>query len=316
MLTVAPLPLVDNIPSRIPLKTFIRYPFHTYTTLMTVLSISTDLNSQIHKKAHHISAFVQSEADKFVAQDEHFSLIHNAVHKILEINHFVKIKNIGFLRNKVVFESFIKLFGYFYGVVEYTGIKLDCPYTGCNYSSLLLHTDDAIDLNNPKYTFIQVLAEDPNGDAFGWNGVVKIDEVFEHLAVHDHVLLDKLFNHKFPLLSYGISAYSDDRDELIIREPIFSYHKEILKVRFDLSRIKYFYFKKNLQMPKEEKMIIEKFLSACHQFRKRYYLSKGDILIVDNHRTLHDREETTIELNQDGSLTSREIFVSFAYEKD
>lgn len=283
---------------------------------MTILSISSDLNAKIYTKSQHISAFVQHEADKFVAQDEHFSLIYSSAHKILEKNCFVVIKNIGFCRNKEVFECFIKLFGRFYGVVEYTGIKLDCPYTGCNYSSLVLHTDDAIDLNNPKYTFIQVLAEDPSGDTFGWNGVVKIDAVFEYLSVYDHSLLDKLFNHYFPMLSFGISAYSDNRDELIIKAPILSYYKDILKVRFDLSRIKHFYFKKNLQMPEEEKAIIEKFLSVCYRFRKRYYLSKGDILIVDNHRTLHDREETTIELNQDGSLNSREIFVSFAYEKD
>lgn len=283
---------------------------------MTILSISSDLNSQIHKKALHISAFVQPEIDKFVSQDEHFSLVHNSVHKILEKNCFVVIKNIGFCRNSKVFESFVKLFGRFYGVVEYAGIKLDCPYTGCNYSSLALHTDDAIDLNNPKYTFIQVLTEDPNGDTFAWNGIVKIDKIFEYLSVYDQSLLDKLFYHPFPMLSFGISAYSDNREELIIREPILSRDKGTLKVRFDLSRIKHFYFKKNLQMPEDEKAIIENFLSVCHQFRNRYYLAKGDILIVDNHRTLHDREETTIELNQDGSLNSREIFVSFAYEKD
>jgi alpha-ketoglutarate-dependent taurine dioxygenase len=68
-------------------------------------------------------------------------------------------------------------------------------------------------------------------------------------------------------------------------------------------------------MPEEEKIILDKFLMICQKFRKRYYLSKGDILIVDNHRTLHDREETTIELDEKGNLISREIFVSFAYEK-
>lgn len=283
---------------------------------MTVLSISHQLQTQIATKTERISVFVQSEIDEFIQQDEHFSLIHRSAEKILDKNCFVAIKNIGFCRNKLIFEAFIKLFGRFYGVVEYTGIKLDCNYTGCSYNALTLHNDDAIDLNNPKYTFIQVLSEDPNGNAFGWNGVVKIDDVFEYLSIHDKELLDKLFNYPFPMLSFGVSAYSDSREEIILKQPIFTYHNDKIRVRFDLSRIKYFYFKKEIQMPDEEKLILDKFLTVCQQFRKRYYLSKGDILIVDNHRTLHDREETTIELDVQGDLISREIFVSFAYEKE
>jgi hypothetical protein len=283
---------------------------------MAILSISHALNTEINKKAHHISAFPQLEVDKFVSQDEHFSLIRSSAIKILKKDHFIVIKNLGFCRNKVVFESFVKLFGRFYGVVEYTGIKLDCPYTGCNYSPLALHTDDAIDINNPKYTFIQVLNEDPNGNEFGWNGIVKIDEVFEYLSICDKSLLDTLLSHKFPMFSVGISAYSNNKEEIIIKEPILSYDNKTLRVRFDLSRIKYFYFKKNLQMPEEENKIIEKFLSICERFRKRYYLEQSDMLIIDNHKTMHDREETTIELNLDGTLNTREIFVSFAYEKD
>lgn len=283
---------------------------------MTILSISNELQKQIAIKSDHISVFVQSEIDDFLQQDDQFLLIYRSAEKILNKNCFVAIKNIGFCRNKAVFEAFIKLFGRFYGVVEYTGIKIDCNYTGCSYNALTLHNDDAVDLNNPKYTFIQVLSEDPNGDTFGWNGVVKIDDIFEYLSIHDKELLDKLFNYPFPMLSFGVSAYSNNREEIILKEPIFTYHNEKLRVRFDLSRIKHFYFKKEIQMPDEEKLILDKFLTICQKFRKRYYLSKGDILIVDNHRTLHDREETTIELDERGNLISREIFVSFTYEKE
>jgi len=291
----------------------VRYPF--FLLKMAILSISNKLNAQIASLANRISVFVQPEIDAFIQQDKHFLLIYQSAEKILGNNCFVCIRNIGFNRNKAILEAFIKLFGRFYGVVEYTGIKVDCVYTGCNYNSLTLHNDDAIDLNNPKYTFIQVLSEDPNGSAFGWNGVVRIDDVFEYLSLHDKDLLDELFSHRFPMLSYGISAYSGSCEEIVLQEPIFTYHNDKLKVRFDLSRIKHFYFKKEIKMPDEEKLILDKFLSICQQLRKHYYLCSGDILIVDNHRTLHDREETTIELDEDGSLISREIFVSFAYEK-
>ena len=283
---------------------------------MAILSISQALNAHISAITNQVSVFVQPDIDSFIQQDKHFSLIADAAKKILETDQFVVIKNIGFNKNRLIFESFIKLFGRFYGVVEYTGIKINCSYTGCNYTPLMLHNDDAIDLNNPKYTFIQVLSEDPNGTTFGWNGVVKMDEVFEYLSIYDKHLLDTLFNYKFPMLSYGVSAYSENREEIILKEPLLSYHCDHLKVRFDLSRIKHFYFKKNLEMPHEEKLILDRFLSICQQFRKRYYLNRGDILIVDNHRTLHDREETTLELDENGHFNSREIFVSFAYEKN
>ena len=130
---------------------------------MTILSISNEFHKQIAIKADHISVFVQSEIDDFLQQDNQFLLIYRSAEKILNKNCFVVIKNIGFCRNKAVFEAFLKLFGRFYGVVEYTGIKLDCNYTGCSYNALTLHNDDAVDLNNPKYSFIQVLSEDPNG---------------------------------------------------------------------------------------------------------------------------------------------------------
>ena len=222
---------------------------------MTILSISKQLQTHIANKSERISVCVQSEIDDFVQQDNHFLLVHSTAEKILAKNSYVTIKSIGFNKNKAIFEAFIKMFGRFYGVVEYTGIKLDCIYTGCNYNHITLHTDDAIDLKNPKYTFIQVLSEDPNGNAFGWNGVVRIDDVIEYLTLYDKALLDWLFNHPLPMLSYGISAFSKNSEEIVLNEPILAYHTDKPRVRFDLSRIKHFYFKKELQMQKEEKII-------------------------------------------------------------
>jgi hypothetical protein len=279
---------------------------------MAILSVSKELNSIIAKKTQKTLCWMQPHLDAFIKNDGHFILISNAAKKLLDNDKFVILKNIGFCGNKSIFEAFIKLFGEFYGVIEHTGIHLDCKYTGCNYRPLELHNDDAIDVNYPRFGFIQPIKKDPNGSNYAWNGIVKIDEVAKYFKTHDKDLLDKLLTHKFPMLSYGISTYGVDKNETILKAPILSLEDGSYNVRFDHSRIQYYYFKKEIEMPTEEKLLIDSFLSVCNKYRKRYLLKRGDILIHDNHKALHDREETTIEIDEDGNINSREIIVSFA----
>jgi|GEM_PF-2019933 len=282
--------------------------------MMAVLSISKTLSGLIAEKSERMAVFMQPEADDFVRGDPHFTLIFNAVSKLLEDDCHVVLKNIGFNRNRTIFESFVKLFGRYYGNVEYTGIKLDCAYSGCHYRPIELHTDDAIDSVQPKYGFIQVLREDPCGQAFGWNGVVPISKIVWDLQANDPALLEALLNHPVPMLSYGVSAYGESRQEILIKAPILVHQADEYWVRFDLTRIRFHYYKKQLSIPQEERLMIEQFLDVCRHHRQRYRLSAGDMLILDNQRTLHDREEASIELDETGQLNSREIFVSFAYE--
>lgn len=279
---------------------------------MAILSVSEELNKIIAKKTEKTLCWMQPNLDDFVKNDRHFNVISDSVKKLLSDDKFVVLKNIGFSGNKSVFESFIKLFGEFYGVVEHTGIHLDCKYSGCNYRPVELHNDDAIDNPPPKYGFIQSIKQDPNGNDFAWNGIVKIDEVVKHLKIHDRSALDQLLKHEFPMLALGISAYGDDKSEIVFKSPILGMENGSYNVRFDHGRINYFYFKKEKEMPEEEKKLIDIFLSVCKKHKKRYLLSQGDILIHDNHKTLHDREEATIEINENGQINSREIIVSFA----
>jgi len=279
---------------------------------MAILSVSKNLNEIIDNKIQKTLCWMQPNLDAFTKNDEHFILISNAVKKLLLNDKFVVLKNIGFCGNKSIFEAFMKLFGEFYGVVEHTGIHLDCKYTGCNYRPLELHNDDAIDVKYPRFGFIQQIKKDPNGSNYAWNGIVKIDEVIKHLKIHDKDLFDKLLIHEFPMLSFGISTYGDNKNEIILKAPIISLDNGSYNVRFDHSRIRYFYFKKEIEMPTQEKLLIDSFLSVCNKYRKRYLLEQGDILIHDNHKVLHDREETTIEIDENGNINSREIIVSFA----
>lgn len=279
---------------------------------MAVLSVSDSLSEIISKKIERTSCWMQPNLDTFIEKDEHFLLIVNAVKKLLVDDKFVILRNIGFSGNKSVFESFVKLFGSYYGTVEHTGIHLECKYTGCSYRPIELHNDNPIDENYSRYGFIQSVKQDPNGDNYAWNGIVRIDDVVKYLEIHDKQVLAQLLELSFPMFSMGLSVYAEDKSERELKLPILYIENNEYKTRFSYPRIKYYYFIKKIEMPENEKKLIENFLNVCRKLRQRYLLSLGDILIHDNHRTLHDREEATLEIDENGYINSREIIVSFA----
>ena len=277
---------------------------------MSIIKISKGLSSDIATKSQKIKAYHQDDIDSFLKSDDSFHHIFKSAKIILEENYFVVIKNIGFIREKSIFESFVKLFGNFYGAVEYTDIKLDCPYTGCNYKLIELHNDDAIDLKTqPLYGFIQVQNEDPL--QLAQNGLVKVDDMINYLELYDKIFLDELLTTKVNMLAYGVNYDGSDKQKILLHEPIFYKKNGIYQVRFDLTRIKHFYWKENREQSIEERLLIDRFLTLAKKFRTEIYLEQGDILIHNNQRTLHDRTECGFELDLNGTFNTREIFVSF-----
>ncbi len=280
---------------------------------MTILTLSDGLSSKIATKVERINVYHQSDIDTYLKDDEDFQNVIDNAKKILGKNHYVIIKKTGFVREKAIFEAFVKQFGSFYGTVEYTDIKLDCHYTGCNYSALELHNDDAIDLENqPLYGFIQVQNEDPL--KLTKNGVVKVDDIVSYLEVHDRELLKDLLNTCVSMLAYGVNYDGKDKKKIEVHEPVLYEKEGIYYVRFDLTRIKYYHWKKKQEQPSKQVTLIKDFLSIAKKLRKEIYLERSDIYIHNNKRTLHDRTECSIELNSDGSVNTREIFVSFVRE--
>lgn len=281
--------------------------------LVTTLKISDDFSKVISNKVNDVKHVSQLELDNFIKNDSDFKNIFNYANKLLEDNLFVIIKNIGFNKDRAIFESFVKLFGNFYGAIEYTDVKMNCFYTGCKFNKIPFHNDDAIDLKNqPDIGFIQVLTEDPL--KFTKNGIVKIDDVVEYLKITDQSFLKTLFEYKIPMLSFGINYDGLNRDKILIKEPILYRNdndNSVINVRFDLSRINYFYWKENITQSNKEKKLLNNFFSILNKFKSEFYLEEGDILIHKNKRTLHDRAECNFLLNQDGTLSTREIFVSF-----
>ena len=252
--------------------------------LVTTLKISDDFSKVITNKINKVKHVSQLELDSFIKNDSDFKNIYNYANKLLEDNLFVIIKNIGFNKERAILESFVKLFGNF---------------------------DDAIDLENqPDIGFIQVLTEDPLKTTK--NGIVKIDDVIKYLEITDQSFLNTLFEYKMPMLSFGINYDGLNKDKILVQETIlYKDNNNVINVRFDLSRINYFYWKENITQSNKEKKILNNFFSILKKFKYEFYLEEGDILIHKNKRTLHDRSECNFLLNQDGMLNTREIFVSF-----
>ena len=277
---------------------------------MSIIKISDEFKTKMIKE---FSCSNEQESLDYM-NGKGFQNLINTSKKLLKSNKYILIKNIGFVENKQLFELFVRQFGSYYGVIEETDIKINCDYTGCTDRLIELHNDDAIDLKNqPDYGFIQIQQEDPL--KLAKNGIVIISELVRYLEVYNPNLLEKFYNIKVPMLSFGINYDNKDKTLLEIKEPILYKKSNRTLVRFDLTRIKFYYKYKNTIQSEEESFLIDEFLYYAKKFRKEFYLEKGDILIHNNKQTLHDRTECSFELNSDGSFNTRKIYVSFTIKK-
>lgn len=280
---------------------------------MAILKTSWDINKEISYLSQETKKCTQEQIDEVLQKNDTFQTICKIIKKLLKKDDYLIIKNIGFINNKSFFQTLIKYFGDFYGIIECLSVKLDCKYTGCSHNPIELHNDDAIDLNDqPLYGFMQIQNEDPL--KLTKNGLVKINDIVNFLKTYDNDFLEELLKVKIKMLSYGTNYSNRGKKKIITNATILYRNGENINVRFDLDRIKFFYFKENLIQDNKEIIFINKFLSIAKKFRKEFYLEKEDILIFNNKKTLHDRTECSLELNMDGSFNTREIFVSFARE--
>ncbi|NPA72772.1 MAG: TauD/TfdA family dioxygenase [Gammaproteobacteria bacterium] len=286
---------------------------------MAVLSFSTALLKKINTKVMEEDLFKnQSNLNRFFDTSPLLRAVGDSVINLLKKDEYVVLKTKKMTASVPILTAFIKLFepklGRFIDHIERARIH-DLPSCGGeNYQHLTLHNDNAVDLTNqPKYVFIQIVQEDPNGRQYAQNGVVKIKDVVTDLKASNPQLLHQLLTKPVPMLSFGVTIDSKDKSEIVVSPTILSEdEKNQITVRFDYSRIQYFFSEKGIgEVPKQILTMIECFLTVCEKHKKSYYLEKGDILIMNNLTTLHDRSESTMELNEDGSLSTRQIMVGF-----
>lgn len=280
---------------------------------MAILKLENEFSSFLATKFNKLKMYHESDIINFLTTSKEIQNIYNSIQKLLDKKHYTLLKNFDLQNDKTLFYHFSGLFGKVYPEIDYTDIKIDCPYTGCVSGYLVWHTDDAILGNKqPIYSTIYVIEEDPL--KLPQNGILDIDDLVYYLEMNDEDFLNELLTRKVPMFSQGVHYYDNKKEDIMIEQTLLYQEDNDIKVRFDLHRIKAYYFTKNLEQSKEEKKFISKFLDLADKLKKSIYLEKHDFLIVNNRKTLHDRGECSLELNQDGSFTTREIFVGFVLE--
>jgi hypothetical protein len=280
---------------------------------MAILKLENEFSSSLATKFNKVKMYHSSDIINFLNTSTEIQNIYNNTKKLLDKKYYTVLKNIDFQNDKTLFYHFSGLFGKVHPEIDYTDIKIDCPYTGCVSGYLIWHTDDAILGNKqPIYSTIYIIEEDPL--KLPQNGILDVDDLVYYLEIHDEDFLDELLTRELPMFSKGVHYYDNEKKDITIKQTLLYEEDNEIKVRFDLHRIKSYYFSKEEIQSAEEKKFINKFLTLADKLKQTIYLEKHDFLIVNNRKTLHDRGECSLELNQDGSFNTREIFVGFVLE--
>lgn len=276
---------------------------------MAILKISDELQDELitllkSSKSLEETIIVLKETPKF-------STLLSSIETILKEDKFVQFRGGKLSDYKFFFTALVSFFGEYYGVVEHTGIKVECEYTGCSRNQLVLHNDDAIDIEQqPRLGFIQLTKKDPILNVK--NGIVLIRELIRELKFKNPGLLNDLLTVPVPMCSYGINYDGKKKRRIVVKEPILSKDEAGYRVRFDFERISFYYKELKQKQSYEEGKMIFDFLQYANGIKKIIYLEVGDILIQNNKETLHDRDECSIIMEKDKKLNTREILVSFA----
>lgn len=279
---------------------------------MALIKLSTALKKELKLCAINKTVSTELQSIDF-SKNKHIDFFIKDLKKLLDEDLFVHVKELTLANfDKHIFlAALVQEFGEYYGMVESTGIKIDCNYTGCSRTPIILHNDDAIDLiRQPKIGFIQVTKADPVNDVN--NGIVLIRDLVNFLKYESPTLLNDLLTIPIPMLSFGVNFDGSDKNEILTTEPILREECGKYLVRFDFYRNKFFYKFRGIKQDPMEKKLIYDFIKNCEIVKKSFNLDLNDIFIFNNHETVHDRGECSIEYGLDGLINSREIIVSFA----
>lgn len=242
----------------------------------------------------------------------------STIQRLLDKHCFVHISNVPFSPSREVLSAIISCFGKFRQPVENTDIRIDCDHDGCALEYLELHNDDAILLDKqPTFAILQVAEECPLKKPL--NGIVKVDDIVYFLEHNNADLLNRLLNVKVPMLSSKVQKIVKNNKteihkvgEICNRTTILQKENGMYISRFNLGRIRYFYYAKGIKQDFAEASMIYRFLEVANCLKTTMYLKKNDLLVYNNKRTLHDRGECGLELNLDGHINSRKFYIAFA----
>lgn len=161
---------------------------------------------------------------------------------------------------------------------------------------LPLHTDYCMLEHVPEATIIRCVRPDPVC-GMGCNGLaVARDVMTSHFGSQDLYL--------FKSVSLPFGGTSPNGKDFLVSMPILdpsNEPKQLTRVRFHPSRVHHGFRLRGLPATSEEAYVLRAFAAAARDVRREVQLKAGDILVVNNHSTLHDRTQCSLELTDTGT---------------
>lgn len=151
-----------------------------------------------------------------------------------------------------------------------------------------IHSDGPQLNKPPKYVFMACISNAKSG---GESIINNTEKIYEHLRKYKPEYL-KCLKKKFLFERRGFNYPNKN----IFRKPIFEINKNKFKFRYLKEYIESAYKIKNLNMSSLQKESIN-YLDKClnnKKFQKRYKLSQGDIIILNNNSLAHGRSKFSI----------------------
>ena len=182
---------------------------------------------------------------------------------------------------------------------------LNAKLQGNQTEQLLMHTDFAMLTQPPVATIIQCRMSDPLGDEYGRNGIAVAQHIVSKYFGSEE--LELVVNTPMPF-----AGRTPAGEDIILKTPVLTLcANSLAKVRFHPSRIHHGFRTLGLKPNKDETRVLNTFQEMILSVRREMILRPGDILIVNNHTSLHDRTNCSIQLGIDGfkSRISHILFV-------
>lgn len=291
---------------------------------MTIINLSEDYQNQISSIFDCMKNIVQVPKFPYVQEfkneiynlpDTYKQTLNEFSHilsRIVEDNGYVQVKGMPYGKDFCSLLLLSCILGEIYhdddhqqNFINIANPMIDAKLQGNQLDKLFLHTDFAMLNDPPEATLIQCSQVDPMGAEYGKNGLASVKHIIS--KYYGTTELQKVLETPMPFAGLRPS----DGENVLFEEPILTAIKENdYKVRYHPSRIHYGFRVRKKPPTDIELEVLHLFLEMADSVRTSLSLSEGDLLIVDNHKMLHDRESCTLKLSSAG-LTSRESRIVF-----
>lgn len=231
--------------------------------------------------------------------NSYWEKIKSEVLKILESKQFVIVKNLPFDFNNFLFTGFASFIGN--PVVTYTDrieriVRDVSPVKGKVLDPSFAHTDSTFWPIPNDITALQCVKKDEQGN--GKSRIVRVSELLDRLP-NSTSIIKKFTKSNYPFVldpRFGNNGFQ----LLPILSEQFINGKRAYQVRFNLSDTKSCLSKFGLSISDSDMEDLVIFERTASQIAKEqeFLLDNGDLLLFDNHRTLHSRSRCESDSNR------------------